>query len=248
MCFCPKCGSRVKEDFKFCDNCGSSLLDNRDFVKKNNFDGNINTENTNNFIINESSMGSDIKNNNKKTGLSAITYILIGLFIFGVIVIFINDNYGSKTIKKESTLSNKANEESTDTSNNGHDVDLTDSDDNEIKEKVNTKSSVSKNKIINGGNEIDNTVENNDEMIDYTNLQTYYLGQDVYLRSYPNLNDKENIICKVYKGDLVYDLGEGPVYDRDDTGRDRYWIKVITSSREVGYVSSRAINMTDQKR
>jgi len=242
------CGCEIGPGEIVCNDCGDNIFNNYSKVDKSN-DLEVTNACSNNIDENYD------ESNDKIYTIICVLFICLAIG-YGITVLKktaanekildgnLNNNY-SEEVKSESekvTPSVSIEKSATSDSNQYNNVPSVSVQQPKLK--------IENDKITNNeanSNEINNKVEptsQNEVSNDYT---SYYLGQDVYLRSSPGMDGNSNIICKVYKGDTIYDLGETPVKDVDNSGRERNWIKVRTSDGKIGYVSDRAINMTDKK-
>lgn len=228
---CSNCGQEiVNSNSKYCPKCGSNIMEKGDnFNKKHNV--------INNHLNKKSFF--DSKNN-----MYILIVILVILILGAGIYLYKNNsdkssftqddiNLMDENSQYEASENVKEEKEAAPTTINNNN--------NVIVKNDNTSSSSSSSSSI--------TSSSSEAKVsrDYSGYKSYYLLQDVNLRSSPTMAGSSNVICKVYAGNTIYDLGETNVYDYDDDGRERIWIKVVTSDGKEGYVSNRAINCTDKK-
>lgn len=76
----------------------------------------------------------------------------------------------------------------------------------------------------------------------------YYLSQDSNIRSTPNYyEDGRNILTSAKKGEKIIELNPQWTYEQDSlTGRDRCWINIKLSNGKIGWISKRALDMTNR--
>lgn len=89
-----------------------------------------------------------------------------------------------------------------------------------------------------------------DSSYNYSNQseRTYFATQDTNVRTSPNYyEDGSNILKAIKKGDILIEINPIWTYEQDAiTGRDRCWINVRLSDGTVGWISKRALDMTNR--
>ena len=260
---CPYCGSEIRGNTNYCTNCGRNIKESRNYKSpQRNYNDSY-----------EDSYDYDSKQSNKRL-ITMFTIAGVAIIaVTGGVLFYLNNKAKAENADFTKSIVEEAAKDSLYDDVTGEDG-SSDSDAQNDKDSADKSKSEPSQIVINNENVVQNSNSGGDSAsysqstsgslsssgsssgsssssssggYDTSGLTSYYLGQDVYLRSSPNMDSKSNIMHKVYKGDVIYDLGEDPVRDEDADGRERLWIKVVTSSGDVGYVSNRAINMTDRK-